>query len=73
MTPHLRFLEHGNAVGEHLEPPATGRHQGYFSIGEPLTNLRRQTGSASFVASHRAVFDRDRHARKASKERWEMG
>ena len=56
--------------GRRRRAPRTARHRdgisSTLSIGKPLTNLGRQTGGPRFVVSHRAVFDRDRHGRKAS-------
>ena len=61
VAPDLRFLEYRPAVGNDFEASAARWNQRDVGIGKPLTNLRRQTGGASFVASHRAVFDRDSH------------
>jgi hypothetical protein len=61
MSAELGFFEDGDAVSRDFESAATRREQRDIGIGKTLSNLRRQTGSASFVASHRAVFDRDLH------------
>jgi hypothetical protein len=61
VSPHLRLLEDGDAIRRDLEASATRRGQGHLGIWKSMANLRRQTGGASFVASHRAVFDRDGH------------
>lgn len=57
----FRLLEYRHAVGRDLEPPAARRHEIHARIRKPLSNLGRQPDGPRFVASHRAVFDRDAH------------
>lgn len=63
VAPDLRFLEYRNAVGDDLESAAARLDQIDLRVGEAVANLGRQTDGPGFVASHRAVFNRDRHGR----------
>jgi hypothetical protein len=56
------FLVDRNAIAQNLESTAPRRNQHDLRFGKPLTNFGRQTGSAGFVVSNDAVFDRDLHS-----------
>lgn len=62
MATGLGFLVDRNAIAQNFESAAPRRNQLDFSLGEPLTNLGRQTGGPGFVVSNDAVFDRDLHS-----------
>ena len=60
--PAERLLgERQTAVDRHLEHPARRLHELDGRLGEPLPDLRRQTGGARFVVSNDAVLDRYAH------------
>jgi hypothetical protein len=56
-----RLLEDRRSIAHDLESAATRGDQPDVGIGEPLSDLRRQTGGAGLVVSNGAVLDRDLH------------